>query len=109
MTKKLNSSPKDWLLVEDNDKKHTSPSPTKYRAKMGIDRMDWPSASPDLNPIENLWTVIKKAVAARRPHTLDMLKKMLVEEWAKIPEKVDLFNYISSMPRRIQEVLKYKG
>uniref|UniRef100_A0AAZ3PP18 Transposase n=1 Tax=Oncorhynchus tshawytscha TaxID=74940 RepID=A0AAZ3PP18_ONCTS len=45
--------------------------------------LEWPSQSPELNPIENLWADLKKRVRARRPTNLTQLHQ-LCQEWAKI-------------------------
>jgi len=42
--------------------------------------------SPDLNPIENLWAIVKRNVEERRPKNLEDLEMFMVEEWELIPD-----------------------
>ena len=70
----------------------------------------WPSQSPDLNPIENLWGYIKKKLRKRtvKPSSLDRLFEFILEEWKAVPGQI-LENMVESMPRRIEQVVNQKG
>lgn len=67
----------NWLLLEDNDPKHKSRLCNSWKEENGIQQMNWPQ-SPDCNPIENVWAIIK---ARLRGKTLRNLKKLSTSIW----------------------------
>uniref|UniRef100_A0AAZ3S1T4 Transposase n=1 Tax=Oncorhynchus tshawytscha TaxID=74940 RepID=A0AAZ3S1T4_ONCTS len=68
----------------------------------------WPGNSPDLNPIENLWSILKRRVDKQKPTNSDQLQALIMQEWAAISQDVTQ-KLIDSMTGQIAEVLKKKG
>ena len=68
----------------------------------------WPGNSPDLNSIENLWSILKRLVDKQNPTNSDKLQALIMQEWAAISQDV-VQKLIDSMPGQIAEVLKKKG
>ena len=99
---------KGVVFQQDNDPKHTCKLVKKYLEEVGIEVLKWPSSSPDLNPIENLWSIVKMKVYKRFPKNKRELKEYLVEEWQKIEPKT-IANLVESMPKRCQEILGKNG
>jgi len=97
-----------WRLQQDNDPKHTSRIAKEFLDDNVPAVMDWPSNSPDLNPIENLWAIVKRSVELRRPKNLSELEVFLGEEWGKISNSL-LINLVNSMPQRCKEVIEKNG
>lgn len=100
----------ETYFQHDNDPKHTSKLTQKWLSDNDINVLKWPSQSPDLNPIENLWFQVKSKLAKypTPPASTHELWSRFVAEWRAIPTE-RCQNLISSMPRRIAAVLTAKG
>ncbi|KAJ8375437.1 hypothetical protein SKAU_G00060170 [Synaphobranchus kaupii] len=64
--------------------------------------------SPDLNPIENLWGIVKRKMRDTKPNNADDLKAAIKAPWASITPQ-QCHRLIASMPRRIDAVIHAKG
>jgi hypothetical protein len=69
---------------------------------------DWPPNSPDLNPIENLFALIKSNVYARNPQNKEQADLYVMEACAAIDINI-INSVIDSMPRRCRAVIDAKG
>ncbi len=77
-----------WVFQHDNDPKHTTKATKEWLKKKHIKVLEWPSQSPNLNPIDNLWRELKFRVAKRQPRNLNDLERMCKEVWDKIPPEM---------------------
>ena len=100
----------DIIFQQDNDANHKSKKATKWFEDHQYDVMIWPAQSPDLNPIEHLWTHLKKKLGEYEepPKGILGLWNRAEGEWNKIEKEV-CQNLIESMPGRIEAVLRAKG
>ncbi len=97
----------DFIFQQDLAPAHTAKSTKSWLNEHGVGVLDWPANSLDLN-IENLWSIVKRKMRNKRPKNADELKATVKETWASIPPQ-QCHKLITSMPRRIEEVIKAKG
>ncbi len=96
------------VFQQDNAKPHTAAITAAWLRSRRVRVLNWPACSPDLSPIENIWRIIKRKIRQRRPRTLQQLETYIRQEWDQIPTP-KLQKLITSMPRRLQTVLKRRG
>lgn len=99
-----------FVFQHDNDPKHRSKIVTNYLANKKVKVLSWPSQSPDLNPIENIWGHIKRKITKDgiKACSLDHVFTLVKKHWEAIDKKF-IDNLVLSMPRRIKQVIKNKG
>ncbi len=95
-----------FTFQQDNDPKHTAKITKEWLHNNSVTVLEWPSQSPDLNPIEHLWRDLKMAVHQRLPSNLTEL--ICKEEWQRIP-KSRCEKLVASFPKKTHGCIKSKG
>ena len=100
----------DWLYMDDNASCHRSHITKQFKKQMGLRTIEWPPYSPDINPIENIWSVMKKTIRRNIQLTDDLvnLKRLVINTWKDIPQAT-IDNVINSMSSRVGKILNCKG
>ncbi|GFY25128.1 transposable element Tcb2 transposase [Trichonephila clavipes] len=72
----------EFLFMDDNARPHRINIVDEYLQYEDITRMDWPAYSPDLNPIEYVWDMLGRRIAARHspPTCLPELRRAFLDE-----------------------------
>ncbi|GFS67207.1 uncharacterized protein TNCV_2902221 [Trichonephila clavipes] len=78
--------------------------------QMGVQNLDWPSQSPDLNPIELLWDELERILRSQTnlPSSLQALTSAVMDTWKAIP-MVTYQKLVENLPKRVQAVIHAKG
>lgn len=99
-----------FVLVDDNARPHRAEIVNEVLRENGIDRMNWPAKSPDMNVIEYVWSRMKLKLKQRVQEIMNMEELAIAvrEEWESIPQEF-IRNLVDSMPRRTAELLRVQG
>ncbi len=81
---------------------------TALLKKLWVKAMDLPSMSPDLNPIEHLWGILKRKVDECKFSNIHQLCDVVMEEWKRTPVAT-CEALVNLMPKRVKAVLENNG
>ena len=98
------------IFQQDNDPKHSAKSIAEYIHEQEYSVLEWPPQSPDMNPIEHMWALVKRRLNEYEspPSGLVELWERVQDIWNKVTQE-ECLKVIDSMPSRIQALLKAKG
>lgn len=102
---------RDFTFMQDSAPCHTAKLVMKsLKDDLKIRVLPWPGNSPDLNPLENLWELVKRKVAMDNPTTKKDLITSIIRHWHRDNTTEEyIVSLISSMPRRIAACIKARG
>ena len=103
-------------LKHDNAPTHTATVTKNYLRDHGIIRMKWPPYSPDLNPMENVWSHMKSHIYFRygdsdggRQRRRNEIFRFFQEAWNFFTQHQTLMYILHGMQRRCEEVISAGG
>jgi transposase len=99
---------KNMVFQQDGASCHTAKLTKTFFLAKGIRILPWPANSPDLSPIENMWSVLKQKVECRAVKSAGDLATVAQEEWNKIDMEI-IKRTIDTMGERVSQVINRDG
>lgn len=97
-----------FIFQQDNSPIHKSNKVKDFLSRSNIKTLKFPANSPDLNPIENVWHLIKHYMSQITDLTNENFKEKIIECCKKV-DYSSIYNTISNMHIRIQQVIDNNG
>ncbi|KAG0733031.1 hypothetical protein G6F23_013737 [Rhizopus arrhizus] len=99
------------IFQHDNDPEHTSKLVKKYLEQQSYNILEWPAQSPELNPIENMWSLLKRRLNdyETAPKGMNELYERVTKVWYVLMKPEECQKVIETMPKRIKQCIKDKG
>lgn len=98
----------DFVFQHDNAPVHTSRLTLSFLADHGVKIMKWPPQSPDINPIEHLWAILKRKVKVLQRRQQQTFRDAVMKAWSELPLSL-IHSLIDSIPSRLLAVIESKG
>jgi len=93
-----------WVLQEDNDPKHRSKLCRAWKDENNVTTMEWPAMSPDVNPIESVWSYMKIKLKRKPVYTVKQLSIQIKKIWRFLPKEY-AEKLVESMEKRCQAII----
>ena len=101
----------DLVVMQDNAPSHSAARTKRELSERNIVPLEWPPFSPDLNPIEHVWNMMKNYIQYKYPDMIERGRRtgeetrlIVREAWDRAVNEDDLRNLVDSMPQRIRAV-----
>jgi transposase len=100
----------DGVFQQDNAPCHVSIRARRHFAGKRISLLDWPPSSPDINPIENLWSIVKRRMEVAQPRNKQDLISSFVHVWNRDKDLPEIMKkLVISMPTRVEKIIVNNG
>ena len=96
------------IVMQDNASIHRARETLALISQLGFDVMSWPANSPDLNLIENVWSLLKHRIGLHFPTTREEVVNAIQIEWKSLTSS-DIARVCQTMRRRCEVVIDARG
>ena len=104
----------NYKFQQDGAPAHTAKRSKEWFDEKNVEVLQNPPRSPDLNPIENIWSWIDRHLTRTQITSVDHLKEILEQKWSEVPIELCM-SLVESMPKRVKrcylangDILKHK-
>ena len=107
--KELRDISRDVLFLQiDNARCHWSIETLEFYYENNIKIIDWPPYSPDLNPIDNIWAIMKRKITGKTFTTINSLKNELYTIWRELDDEMIMKTWMS-IYNKMNDCIEGKG
>ncbi|GFU05406.1 transposable element Tc1 transposase [Trichonephila clavipes] len=98
------------IFQQDNVRPQVARIVRRFFVNHQIELLPWPARSPDLSPIENMWSMVAQRLTQITPSaaTSDQLWQRMEAYWSVLPQE-HIQSLFESMPRRVAAVISNNG
>src|SRR5215469_2278350 len=97
------------IFQQDLAPAHTARLVSSWLRDNNIQLLEWPGNSPDLNPIENLWIILKRKLRQHQPQSIQELIYFIKRTWCTDVSPAVCKILVASMPQRLRKVIQNRG
>ncbi len=96
------------FFMQHNGTLHVTRASLEWFSSRNIPVRGWPALFPHLNPIENVWALMKRGITEKWPKSLLKMARIILSSGQNFYQRT-VQNLINSMSRRIQSCLDTRG